>query len=368
MVIVYLLDFSKVIFNTWTSNELRIDAYRMEPVDSIDLVLIGSSEITADYSAGYAYKEFGFTSYPYSVDAAPVSLWDAMLEDVLAYQNPDLIVIETNGMFYTDEKTIYGNAARHFVLDHMPVSSRKLNEVRSIAKDNVYIDPSITFFLPFIKYHSEWNKIEEKKTYIDAGLALKQRGYSVLKGNYTNTAKDVMTTVSENKGIVDEEKLHPLSEQYLRDFLEGCRKRGISNILFTSFPHVITQEEGNRYYNSCKMANYASHIFEEYGYDYVNFESCFKEIGLDPKIDFYNEGHMNFTGQRKFTDFFSRFLLCEYGLTSTKTINEDVKKMWDTTAEYYQLFYEYAKDLYDKGEKKSLAETPQLLYKLEEMK
>ena len=52
---------------------LRMDGFRMEEKNSLDVVILGSSEVYADFASAYAYELEGFTSYPYAVASCPVT-------------------------------------------------------------------------------------------------------------------------------------------------------------------------------------------------------------------------------------------------------------------------------------------------------
>ena len=44
-------------------NIATIEGFYKEPKDSIDVMMIGASEVYADYSATEAWKNYGYTSY-----------------------------------------------------------------------------------------------------------------------------------------------------------------------------------------------------------------------------------------------------------------------------------------------------------------
>ena len=60
----------------------RIQGFYMEQEDSLDMVLIGSSENYAGYSPVLAYEEYGFTSYPYVLSATDFSLFEIQLDEI----------------------------------------------------------------------------------------------------------------------------------------------------------------------------------------------------------------------------------------------------------------------------------------------
>ena len=363
LVVVLLVSLlQKSVFRSNQRDELKLSAFRAEDKNTIDVVLIGSSEITADYSSAYAYDLFGFTSFPYSVDAAPVSLWKVMLQDVLAHQSPKLIVIETNGLYYTNEENIYGNSPRHLVLDSMPLSEYKIREIQSIASDNQYVDEKASFYCPIVKYHSKWPELFSSSAKFKQLFSSHNRGKCVLKGVFSKSIIDPPSgPIVDIRTEENEVELYDLAEYYLVDFLDYCQKNHITNIIFTQFPHRL---DDNRYYNAYLKSNYARKIIEDHGFEFVNFEPLAKDIGLDPETCFYNSGHMNIYGQEVFTKYLGEYLIKEEGIEASQ-LSSKQKEEWDEAAAYYSLFREYVKSETNKGTNISYFESEHLMNILE---
>ena len=67
-------------------------------------------------------------------------------------------------------------------------------------------------------------------------------------------------------------------------------------MLFARFPHRKTVIE-----NYDAVFRRAGGGLQEYGYDFVNFDTQIDAIGLDPLSDFANAEHQNVSGAEKFT-------------------------------------------------------------------
>lgn len=52
----------------------------MEQKDSLDVLMIGSSEVYSDYSPAIAWENYGYTSYDLSMGAAPANLYKDMIK------------------------------------------------------------------------------------------------------------------------------------------------------------------------------------------------------------------------------------------------------------------------------------------------
>ncbi len=85
-------------------DEDRIIGFYREPEDSLDVVLIGASDISRAYCSGLAYEDYGITSYPFTINGDAVQVWRAQLDETMRLQNPDVVVIEVNGALYSSSE------------------------------------------------------------------------------------------------------------------------------------------------------------------------------------------------------------------------------------------------------------------------
>ena len=51
------------------ANSIRLEGYYQEEKDSLDVVLLGASEVYTGFSSGLAYDKYGFTSYPFASES-----------------------------------------------------------------------------------------------------------------------------------------------------------------------------------------------------------------------------------------------------------------------------------------------------------
>lgn len=108
LIFVVLFSFVSTFFKmTDAVNIATIEGFYKEPKDSIDVMMIGASEVYADYSATEAWKNYGYTSYSLGVSGAPGSLYKSMLREALTRQHPKVVVFEVNG-FYKKTATTTG--------------------------------------------------------------------------------------------------------------------------------------------------------------------------------------------------------------------------------------------------------------------
>lgn len=315
---------------------VRIKGFYLEPKDSLNMVTIGASETYTAIALGLLWKEFGFTSYNYSVAGSPISIVKSQVKEILANQDPKVIVIEINGTLQDDEYQINEKRLRKYI-DNIPWSVNKINTIKEIVPE----DQQTEYFIPFLKYHSNWQSLDLciANFYLQSRMMLE--GSSRLKGFQTiSGAEETKSKVIDVKGDTSVLPLSEKAEYYLRDLLQYLKDEGIDNVLFMRTPHRITKKS----YPFYQRANEAEKIIKEYGFPYVNFETKKDEIGLSMMDDFYNNHHLNLYGQKKFTNYFGNYMVEHYDLKDSVHL-EKVIKEWDKTAEDTEDCLEYVETM-----------------------
>jgi len=355
-IVIVLLLSQHLLLSYADANTDRIHDFYNEPEQSMDVVLLGASELFADYSPAYAYEQHGFTSYLYAQDANPGSLYLSQLKEITARQSPDVIFVEINGFLYSNDEMLRDEARLRIYTESIPWSA---NKIRTIMEYD-YAD-KLSCFFPFIKYHGDWKDLGTLKYRLD----MKTKSYShpsLLKGIYTRTITDTVPVLTLNKA--EDTKTEPitqLSEQYLRDFLDYCKAEQL-NVVFLRCPHKLV-DEGTLY--SFRQANRVGEIVAEYGFDFVNLDKETAAIGINDLTDFYNSDHLNVYGQQKLTDYLGKLIVDDYGVIPMKQPAEQ-RAAWSYAADTVNRFYTYAEEHLQNGTDGWLYETPALLSELAE--
>lgn len=328
---------------------IRVKGFYMEPENSLDMVTIGASETYTSIAPGILWKEYGFTSYNYSVAGCPVSVVKSQVKEVLSRQKPKVLVIEVNGAvpengaYQTQDKRL-----RKYI-DNMPWSENKIETIKEVVPE----EEQEYYFFPFLKYHSNWKNLHRcaANLYFQAKMML--NGGSRLKGFQTVSKKAEIK--KELVDITNDHSTTPLAkeaEYYLRDLLQYLKDEHIENVVFIRIPHRIT-EKG---YGDFQRSNRVGEIVKEYGFPYVNFEMEREAIALNPEEDFYNDSHMNLYGQEKFTRYLGEYLVTHYDLQHSMH-GEETKKAWDESAKETEACRAYGKKKLEEGKKRTINES-----------
>lgn len=331
-------------------NRERIKGFDLENKNSLDVVFMGASEVYSDLAPGYAYKNYGYTSYLYASQASSIMSYKFQLQELLKKQNPKLIVIELNSAVYANDDNVTKEENVRNYVDNTHLSFEKVDFVNSYTDKN-----REEFFFPIIKYHDAWKSLGENMGMISTIAANRFRGYNYLKGmmNQTVIFHSSQRTMNEFLADANDKKpLTELSEQKLRELLQFCKDNNLKNVVFARFPHIVVR----RTYDRCERSNMVEQIVSEYGFDYLNFEKNDEGISIDYNNDFYNLDHFNVYGQKKFTDYISRYIRDKYGVTGS-TLSDSLKKEWKTASDYYDAYYNYSDALIRENKQKELDES-----------
>ena len=340
-VIVSTLALQRVLQSSSRANYVRVNGFYLEKKNTVDVVFIGASEVYCDFAPGYAYGRYGFTSYPFVTQGSTARNFTTAIKEAVRTQHPKLIVIEINGALY-DEAHYDKEAYARYFIDSVPFNGNKISYIQDNIAEN-----KLEYYLPIIKYHGNWKQIPLGLHWNVSALGDDLRGYSLLKGvkTKTDTVKIERSSLYNLRPGVEEDRCELLEEARadLAGVLEYCKQENI-RVLFVRFPHAVTEEEAVRF----GRAATAGDLIREYGFDYVSFDFLFDDIGLDSETDFYNPEHLNIYGQKKFTDYFSRFLMENYGIGKSK-LDKKTAARWDKCAAYYDRFALLSETLMEHG-------------------
>lgn len=342
--------------NRVDSTTLRIEGFYQEEKDSLDVVMVGASELYCGFSPGLAYGEYGFSSYLYALDSNYLELYKYQIEEVLSRQNPKYLLIEITGGLYeiNDSNHDERMATLRKFTDAIPLTENKNSVINAYADDD-----KLSYYLPFIMYHGELRNLKGTYHYISQQF----RGRTLLKGtvssNYNQVYDDIIDCNNDYTSIPISDK----AEHNLNELLDYCKQLSCK-VLFVRFPHRVTSSHEREEVEKC---NYIERIIENNGFEFINFDHLFTQVELDSKTDFISDSHLNADGQKKLTRYLGNILALKGGLSNNQLLHNE-ENNWKRSYEYTELFYKYY-DLY-KDEKKEQwwYETPELLRDLDNLK
>lgn len=310
-------------------NTLRIDGFYQEEKNTLDVVFVGASDVFTGYSAGLAYGEYGFTSYPYAVDANNFRFFKSQVKELLQYQHPKCLVIETTGTTgaFTDSLDDEQLAVMRQYTDVMPLSDNKTDTINEfVAKDK------LSYYVPALAHCGKINNFEDAIV----RCSQKIRGCTYLKGIVSTNSKQAYDKILDVNGDISTAPLPESGYSVISDLLDYCETLDCK-VVFVRFPHRITNDDE---YDKLKQENEIGRIITERGFDFINLDHAVNEIGLDMENDYYSDSHLNAHGQIKNTRYLCKLFSEQYGVGGSSLSQKNMDQ-WDKSYEYTKLFYKY---------------------------
>ncbi len=97
------------------------------------------------------------------------------------------------------------------------------------------------------------------------------------------------------------QKIDADDKEYLDKIVSLCQEKDIK-LIFLYAPFSLDKDSYN---NNYTVKCYA----EERGIDYIDATLLTEQLGLDFKTDFYDSGHLNYTGSVKLSQYLAQYLV-----------------------------------------------------------
>ncbi len=305
----------------------RFKTYESFEKNTVDAVYIGTSGTDRFWLSAKAFEDYGMTVYPLSIEALPS--WNTLnvVKYAFKYQNPKLVIIDTRSFLWNPTENVNTDAKRsRRVADQFSLFSyNRIDAINRSLKMMNEIDPTVkkfdlSYYLPFIRYHNMWS--DEDFTFGEIGRSgTKYLGYRFVS-NKSIRIRAIDEPVFSDKTA----ELDKYNTFYLHELIDYFKENKI-DALFVSSPRQI--DESNVYLN-----NAIYKIIREESMNCINFseKENVEKYQFDYSHDFFDEGHTNFYGAVKYTDYFAKYLSDNYDLPDHR---EDEKcAEWHGVYEY----------------------------------
>lgn len=290
--------------------------------DSVDLLLLGSSHAFVNIDPGILWEEYGIPAYDLGGGIQP--FWNTyyFLKEALKTQSPKLIVKEAFTTTFISEYNDNGRAVSNTF--GMKWSWDKVEAIKLSAPP----DKQSSFLLGYCQYHTRFRELTREDFLENKGDSAK---YANWKGSYVSTVISPFQWPAE----VQTEERRPMAaktEEWYRKTIELAQSSGIPLLIIVSpYPDVTIWDQA--------VYNTAADVAAEYGVPFINFNEDFGTLDLDPATDYYNGGHMNIWGSRKFANQLGELITECYGLPDHR--GDSAYRSWEDNARYIAA---YARD------------------------
>lgn len=330
--------------------ESRISkAYRGEPRDSIDTVFIGNSDIYRAISPVDLFQQTGITSAIAGRPNKQLSEVPGDIRDILRYQNPKTIVLETDCMFSGTNpgfkkgiSPLEAEAAKVDVAGQAPskatnadVAGQTPSKATNTPQQNIFAKckallqegdsaflAALNYKFPLVKYHDNWKHLK-----LTAFLQPRGKYHFSNKGMaYANTVKaypfgnEYMQLSGGKHAMLSEEKLDQFQKIY-----DLCDRNGIRLVLLT-VPSANTWNNGK--------SDTVKQLAKKYDLTYYDYNRQLP-AGFDWTTDSKDGGnHLNYAGASAVTKDLAKKLTDDLTMSPT-SLTKEQKQQWKKDYEHF---------------------------------
>lgn len=283
-----------------------------EPKNSIDVALIGPSNIQTSFYSPLAYHQHGFTSYALSTGGMRGSCYPSAAREFLSSQSPQVFVVDIWGFVYEDQ--LSEKYVRNWI-DALADSHNRTATIYELIDQEDWQD----YTLRYRKYHGNYISLERCINLARYKSTIRDQGYSIVKNFVTNTDIAPLNDTPADFTISRQ------GSDRLALLLDFFHDQGIENVLFL---RTLTMQP----YQETPSLLSAIDAIHAAGYDYLDLTAVAEEMGIDRSQDFYNDGHVNIFGAEKITTYLGDYLVTHYDLDTGHS--QQVTQAWDHCASY----------------------------------
>lgn len=330
--------------------ESRISkAYRGEPRDSIDTVFIGNSDIYRAISPVDLFHQTGITSAIAGRPNKQLSEVPGDIRDILRYQNPKTIVLETDCMFSGTNpgfkkgiSPLEAEAAKVDVAGQAPskatdadVAGQTPSKATNAPHQNIFAKckallqegdsaflAALNYKFPLVKYHDNWKHLK-----LTTFLQPRGKYHFSNKGMaYANTVKaypfgnEYMQLSGGKHAMLSEEKLDQFQKIY-----DLCDRNGIRLVLLT-VPSANTWNKGK--------SDTVKQLAKKYDLTYYDYNRQLP-AGFNWVTDSKDGGnHLNYAGASAVTKDLAKKLTDDLTMSPT-ALTKEQKQQWKKDYEHF---------------------------------
>ena len=261
----------------------------MEPENSVQVLFVGSSIVFCDIVPAVIFQETGITSYLVAGPQQTMPIAYYCIREACKTQKPEAVFVELRSLFFPQ----YGE---HTIANYafMP---RGLNRLEAILKTARKEDvPGLLF--PVLDYHDRWNDItwselseRLRPATVSANAGYMKLEYAEEQGEITSSHPDTSYTRE--------------CVSYLKKISDFCSEQGISlYVFYAPATNTVDQETKDKVIQLIRGLNISGY------YDYTT-EEALQEIGLDKKVDWADDIHLNGSGAEVFSAYLGKLLDAE---------------------------------------------------------
>ena len=309
--------------------------YELED-NSIDVLLLGSSQIAWSVDTVRFYEKYGIAAY--EIGGSHNSLlmnyyW--LLEALKTQKNIKTVMVDVSLLFNKDADE---DADYLKNLQNMKWGKNKYNAIKDYYnkiktpenEENTFKDVLINYFFTLNQYHTRWNELDEVDFTDKRFDTNNVMGYTP-NAFFNRKLYPFETFVIDNDIEDESDSFKPVQAEYLEKIIAECKARGLQIVLIKTPKNSWSKT----------ASEYTQKLADKEGIDFIECtsEKTYKEIGLDYWRDMRDGDHLNARGGVKLADYF-----CEYLLKTGKY--DDARKRNVIPKKELEIYHKRMKECY----------------------
>ncbi len=291
-----------------------------------DIIFIGDCEAYENISPITIWENYGVPSY--IIGSGQQLIWQSyyMLEEVLRYETPKVVVFNILSMQYDKPQSEPYNRLN---IDGMRLGVPK---IKAALASMMPEETLASYIFPILRYHSRWQELTNE----DFEYLFK-RDQKSHNGFLMRVDVKPVDNIPEARALTDYQ-FGDRSYEYLDKMRDLCEKNGVELVLMKApslFPYWYPEWEE-------QIEAYSN----DNGLLYLNYLELVEEIGLDFSKDTYDAGlHLNLSGAEKVSVHLGKVLQDEYNLGDRREEKELADSWQDKVNFYYDMKNRQYEDL-----------------------
>lgn len=313
---------SIIFMPDWVDNidvTLSLRGFYQEQENSIDVLMVGNSNVYRGVSPMILWKEHGITAYDYSSPMQKMWLSYYLIKEAYQYQKPKVILLDVDEVFYDTEAP---EQSVRKVLDNLRLGKNKIEAMEDSIFHLSAFD-KLTYVFPILRYHARWNQLKEKDfRRISLDYDATYKGYMPTKKvkPYSKRENGEKPKKTEHTDIIEGN-----SKKYLEKIIQLCKENGTELILM-ELPSPTTWSSEKKE----AMTQYA----KEHNLKFIDLNTN-DQVRIDWNTDTEDGGfHLNRNGAEKVSRYLSEYLSETHRLPNHR--NEEKYKNWNSDLEAYE--------------------------------
>lgn len=283
--------------------------------DTLDVLFLGSSHLYYGVQPNELWKDYGITAYSMSSPEQTAATAYFLLKEAFEYQKPKVVAMESYYLWYNG---LYNSESRlRQAFDGMRFGRNKLEMLQTMIPEQG-LKTKLTYCLPFLKYHSRWDSLEDYDFHTQPFLRGARLDYTVVS--------------LEDPGIPSEAASIPeINLEYLEKIIALCEENGAEFLMFAT-PYAV-ETDMERYNRRQGLNLTLEQVLEEKEIPFLFYQRDYGEL-TDFTVDFRDKTHLNTAGAVKLTQHLGAWMQDRYELEDHRS--DPLYRFWEEDYQKYE--------------------------------